>query len=157
MLGELVRRGHRVTCLVAERFADLVRTAGAEAVVYESSFPWYTGPTDSALRTMLDFFEESLAPLTAAACFDDDRPDIVLHDLAASETARMLARKWGVPVVQLCPTIASSPTFSMSARQSEEASEAPAEPITPDDPAIVEFVARRDAALAAAGLTNEPV
>jgi MGT family glycosyltransferase len=104
---------------------------------------------------MLDFFEESLAPLaTAVTTFAGDRPDLVAHDLAASETARLLARSWGAPVVQLCPTIASSPTFSMSQRQSREAFEPPQEGIAPDDPLIAEFVARRDAALAAAGLTG---
>lgn len=155
MMAELVRRGQRVTCLVAERFADLVQEAGAEAVIYESGFPWYDGPTGSAMRTMLDFFEESLAPMeTAVARFADDRPDLIAHDLATSETARLLARAWDIPVLQLCPTIASSPTFSMSERQGKEASGPPPEPIDPGHPAITEFVERHTKVLTACGLNG---
>lgn len=158
MLAELVRRGHRVSCFVTERFAELVRGAGAEPVVYPSGFPWATGPSGSPLENILDFFEEAIAPLaTAAARFDGDRPDIVAHDLAASETARLLARAWDVPVVQLCPTIASSPGFSMSERQGREASGPPPEPIDPADPAITAFVARREQLLTQCGLDGVPL
>ncbi|MHC3820640.1 macrolide family glycosyltransferase [Streptomyces sp. DT9] len=144
LMTELVRRGHRVTCFVTERFAELARSSGAEAVVYPSRFPWADGPTGSAVENILAFFEEAIAPLeTALARFDGDRPDVLAHDLAASEAARLLARAWDVPVLQLCPTIASGPGFSMSDRQSQEVTGPPPEPIDPHDPAIAEFVARK--------------
>ncbi|MET7641408.1 macrolide family glycosyltransferase [Streptomyces sp. NPDC005438] len=156
-LTELVRRGHRVTCFVVERFAEKVRAAGVEAVVYESSFPWADGPTGSVLENMLDFFEEALAPLSAAvAHLEHDRPDLIAHDLAASEAARMLARGWDVPVLQLCPTIASSPEFSMSERQGREASP-PADPIDPHHPAITDFLERRQQLLDRLGLRDVPL
>lgn len=152
MLAELVRRGHRVSCFVAERFVDLVRDAGAEPVVYESSFPWYEGPSGSTLQTMLHFFEEALAPLRVAAShFADHPPDLIAHDLGVTEAGRLLARSLGVPVVQLCCTFASSPGFSLSERQVQEA-EPSSETIDPADPAIADFVARRDKTLAELGL-----
>ncbi|THA26334.1 MGT family glycosyltransferase [Streptomyces sp. RKND-216] len=153
-LTELVRRGHRVTCFVAKRFADKVRAAGAEPVEYASSFPWQDGPPGFGAENLLAFFEEGLAPLpTAVAYLDDDRPDLIAHDLAASESARLLGRNWNVPTVQLCPTFADSPDFSMTDRQAQEATdENPVEPIDPQDPAITAFVARQQRRLAETGL-----
>ncbi|MFI8091867.1 macrolide family glycosyltransferase [Streptomyces sp. NPDC086080] len=157
MLAELVRRGHRVSCLVPERFGDLVRGAGAEPVVYPSTFPWASGPSGSALENILDFFEEAIAPLDrAVARFAGDRPDLLAHDLAACEAARLLARAWDVPVLQLCPTMASGPGFSMGERQSREATGPPPEPIDPADPAITSFVGRKAELLARHGLDGVP-
>ncbi|MFD7863018.1 nucleotide disphospho-sugar-binding domain-containing protein [Streptomyces sp. NPDC059783] len=158
LMTELVRRGHRVTCFVTERFTELVRSSGAEAVVYPSRFPWADGPTGTPVENILAFFEEALAPLeTVAARFDGDRPDLLAHDLAASEGARLLARSWDVPVVQLCPTIASGPGFSMSERQSREVTGPPPEPVDPHDPAIAAFVDRRKRLLAGLGLDDSPL
>lgn len=157
-MTELVRRGHRVTCFVAERFTDLVRSSGAEAVVYPSRFPWADGPTGTPVENILAFFEEALAPVeTVATRFGGDRPDLLAHDLAASEGARLLARAWDVPVVQLCPTIASGPGFSMSERQSREVTGPPPEPVDPHDPAITAFTDRRKRLLAAHGLDDSPL
>jgi MGT family glycosyltransferase len=161
MIAELVARGHRVTYFVADRFVERVAATGAEAVAYPSTFPWFSGPQteesgNPALRMMLDFFEEGIAPLeTAFRRLSGDRPDLIAHDLAVSETARMLARKWGLPVVQLCPTLASNEQFSMSERQSAMADDSvPAPPIDPQDPQILDFVARRAKLLAETGLTD---
>jgi MGT family glycosyltransferase len=148
-----------VSCFVAERFADVVREAGVEPVVYPSTFPWPDGPSGSSpLDGILDFFEEAMAPLeTAVAHFADGPPDLVTHDLAVSETARLLARAWRRPVVQLCPTIASSPGFSMSERQAQEVTGPPPGPVDPDDPALTAFVDRRRELLAAHGVDDSPL
>lgn len=165
MLAELVCRGHRVTCLAVDRFADLVGATGAEVVRYESHFPWFTGQDDvpvtsadgagepGVLRTILDFFEEALAPLAAAvARFAGDRPHLFAHDVASSEAARLLARAWDLPVVQLCPTMASNGTFSLADRQNQEATGPPPAPVDPRHPSITAFSERKDRLLAAAGL-----
>jgi MGT family glycosyltransferase len=158
MLAELVRRGHRVTCFVTERFAALVRGAGAEAVIYASDFPWADGPSGDVLDSILAFFAESIAPLPAAVSrLADDRPDLFAHDLAASEAARLLARAWDIPVVQLCPTIASSPGFSMSERQAAEVTGPPPAPIDPDRPALIDFAERRAKLLAGNGIDDSPL
>ncbi|MFC4147300.1 macrolide family glycosyltransferase [Micromonospora mangrovi] len=155
MLAELVRRGHRVTCFVVARFAELVAESGAEVVEYESDFPWADGPTGSPVENILAFFAEAVAPLPAAvARLAADRPDLIAHDLAASEAGRILARAWDVPVVQLCPTVASSPGFSMSERQSREVTGPPPEPVDPADPRFAEFIARREKLLADRGLAG---
>lgn len=158
MLAELVQRGHRVSCFVTERFAGLVREAGVDAVVYDSRFPWFDGPSGSLLENMLEFFEESFAPMAEAVShFTGDRPDLIAHDSTASETGRLLARAWDLPVVQLCPTMASSSKFSMGERQSQEASGPPPEPIDPQDPKITRFLERRGRLLAESGLDKVSV
>lgn len=156
-LAELVRRGHRVTCFVTERFADQVRGAGVDVVPYESSFPWAEGPRGSSVEKLVAFFEEAMAPLsTAVAHLGNDRPDVIAHDLAASESARLLGRNWKVPTVQLCPTFADSPGFSMTERQAQEATEEdPGEPVDPQDPAITAFLERQQRLLADTGM-NAP-
>lgn len=143
VVAELVRRGHRVTFAVVDEFAGKVAATGAEVLPYTSTFPWATGLGDTAsdgyaLRAMLAFMGEGLAPLDAAMKrFADDPPDLVIHDLAASETARLIARKFLVPTVQSCPEFASNEHFRLNEAQAETDSAAP-----PDltDPALTAFV-----------------
>lgn len=156
VVAELVRRGHRVTFAVVGEFAAKVAATGAEVLPYTSTFPWATGLGDTAsdgyaLRAMLAFMGEGLAPLDAAmARFADDPPDLVVHDLAASETARLVARKWAVPTVQSCPEFASNEHFALNEAQADSDSAAP-----PDltDPELAKFVAATERLLARHGLS----
>ncbi|GAB3152754.1 macrolide-inactivating glycosyltransferase [Amycolatopsis stemonae] len=158
IVAELVRRGHRVTFAVVGEFAGKVAATGAEVLPYTSTFPWSTGLGDPAsdgyaLRAMLAFMGEGLAPLAAAARrFADDPPDLVVHDLAASETARLLARKWGVPTVQSCPEFASNEHFRMNAAQ--DAAAAPGAPPDLTDPDLLAFVEQAKNLLAEHGLSD---
>nr|AKA59081.1 glycosyltransferase [Streptomyces sp. WAC2288] len=158
-LAELVRRGHRVSCFVAERFTEMVTAVGVDPVVYPSAFPWSDGIRGDGLEGMLHFFTEGHAPLrTAVELFRHDPPDLLAHDLAASEAARLLARERGVPVVQLCCTFASSADFSMTERQFAESTAPPPEtPITADHPQIVAFLERRAALLRECGMVDLPL
>ncbi|VVJ20841.1 Uncharacterised protein [Amycolatopsis camponoti] len=157
VVAELVRRGHRVTFAVVDEFAAKVTATGAEVLPYTSTFPWATGLGDTAsdgyaLRAMLAFMGEGLAPLDAAmARFADDPPDLVVHDLAASETARLIARKWAVPTVQSCPEFASNEHFALNEAQADSDSAAP-----PDltDPELAKFVAATERLLARHGLSD---
>jgi calicheamicin 4-deoxy-4-thio-alpha-D-digitoxosyltransferase len=157
--AELVRRGHRVTYAVADRFADRVAATGAEVLRYESTFPWSSGlgatdDPDRALKTMLNFLAEGIAPLDVAARrFADDRPDLFVHDLASSETARLLARKWNRPIAQVCPTFATNETFDMNYAQATNSTEAPPA-VDPDHPDVHEFVRRSRELLATHDLST---
>ncbi|AHH99943.1 glycosyltransferase [Kutzneria viridogrisea] len=139
----LVERGHRVTCVVADRFADRVAETGAEVLGYESTFPWQTGLSDDGSReamvqTVISFVREGLAPLEVALRrFTGDVPDLFVHDLAASETARILAKHWGKPIAQSCPTMASSAAFSMNEAQAANGESA----MDVADPEVLEFFA----------------
>lgn len=157
IVAELVRRGHRVTFAVVDEFAGTVAATGAEVLPYTSTFPWATGLGDTAsegyaLRAMLAFMGEGLAPLPAAMQrFADDPPDLVVHDLAASETARLIACKWSVPTVQSCPEFASNEHFRLNEAQAESDSAGP-----PDltDPALTTFVEETRRLLAEHGLSD---
>ncbi|MDA3625765.1 glycosyltransferase [Saccharopolyspora sp. WRP15-2] len=107
LITELVNRGHRVSYAVTEPFADQVAEAGATPVRYDSMLPgspnasrqeWPSEGTEA--RWM--FLEEtrSVVPQLEEA-FAGDRPDLVVYDLG---DFLVLAEKWGVPALQLCPT-----------------------------------------------------
>jgi MGT family glycosyltransferase len=155
--AELVRRGHRVTYAVADRFADRVAATGADVLRYESTFPWSSAPgavddPDRAMRTMLNFLAEGIAPLdTAARRFADDRPDLFVHDLASSETARLLAKKWHRPIAQVVPTFATNKTFDMNDAQAANHTPAVVDPGHPD---VQAFVRRSRELLAAHDLST---
>ncbi|WP_410615810.1 macrolide family glycosyltransferase [Amycolatopsis sp. lyj-109] len=107
VLGELVRRGHRVSYVVGAPLASLVAPTGAEVVEHPTIFPlgeaavWPDEPAE-AMRVFLD---EAIAihPLLTAR-FDDDRPDLVLYDIGGLG-APLLGLRYGVPAVQLSPTL----------------------------------------------------
>lgn len=106
VIAELVERGHRVSYVVPAPLADLVATTGATPVVHATLLPDETAgeqwPTDPVAGMRL-FLDEAVAstPLVAAA-LDGDRPDLFLADIAGY-SARVLAHRWGRPLVQLSP------------------------------------------------------
>ncbi|MCE4944138.1 glycosyl transferase [Streptomyces albulus] len=108
VIRELVDRGHRVTYAVPAEFADLVAAVGAEPRPWTSVLPaaddpqgWGTELLDQ-LEPFLDDAMQALPQLAAA--YEGDTPDLVLHDSAAFP-APLLARRWGVPAVQLAPHV----------------------------------------------------
>jgi macrolide glycosyltransferase len=107
VLAELVERGHRVSYVVPGSFAELVASTGATPVVHDTLLPdeaageqWPADP----IAGMRLFLDEAIAstPLISAA-LDGDRPDLFLADIAGY-AARVLAHRWGRPLVQLSPT-----------------------------------------------------
>jgi MGT family glycosyltransferase len=106
VVKELVRRGHRVSYVVGEPLRDLVEPTGAEPVTHPSIFPlgqasWPEDPA-TAQRVFLDEAIAVLPILTER--YDDDRPDLILYDIGGLP-APVLAERYGVPVVQLSPTL----------------------------------------------------
>ncbi|GHG47652.1 MULTISPECIES: macrolide family glycosyltransferase [Amycolatopsis] len=107
VLAELVRRGHRVSYVVGSPLASLVAPTGAEVVEHPTIFPlgeaavWPEEPAE-AMRVFLD---EAMAihPLLTSR-FDTDRPDLVLYDIGGLG-APLLGARYGVPAVQLSPTL----------------------------------------------------
>ena len=108
VLAELVERGHRVTVAIPESFAEIVSSTGATPLVYVSGLPdesrgekWPTDPVEG----MSVFVEDAITVLPQLeAALTDDRPDVVLYDIGGFP-GRALAMRWGLPVVQLSPTM----------------------------------------------------
>ncbi|MEV5281242.1 macrolide family glycosyltransferase [Streptomyces sp. NPDC051994] len=116
IVGELVRRGHRVSYATSEEFAPRVAAAGATPVLCPSTFPSPERgehfPLDDAVAMSDVFLNDSVAALPVlAAAFEDDRPDLVLFDYA-SFAGQILAKRWGVPSVRNSPTHVAGPDIA---------------------------------------------
>lgn len=104
LVRELVRRGHRVTYANDPSFADVIEPTGATLVPYASTLLSVPTPADVVGGRRL-FLAEAIAALPRLrAAYADDPADLVVHDLAGFAGA-VLAREWGVPAVQLWPTL----------------------------------------------------
>ncbi|MBB4981264.1 MGT family glycosyltransferase [Streptomyces sp. SFB5A] len=108
VIRELVARGHRVSYAVPASFAEKVAETGATPVVYASTLPTDEDP-DAWGTELIDNLEPFLADAMQvlpqlAEAFDEDRPDLVLHDITAYP-APVLAHTWGVPAVSLWPNL----------------------------------------------------
>ncbi len=108
VIAELVARGNRVTYAIPESFAHKVAEVGAEPRVWHSVLPTDDDP-DAWGTELIDHIEPFLKDAVQAlpqlaAAYQDDRPDLVLYDITAYP-ARVLAHRWGVPIVQLSPNM----------------------------------------------------
>lgn len=108
VIAELVERGHRVSYAIPASFADTVASTGATPLVYRSGLPdesrgeqWPSDPV-AGMSVFLDDAIRVLPQLEAALA--DDRPDLVLYDIAGYP-GRALAQRWGIPLVQLSPSM----------------------------------------------------
>lgn len=108
LIAELVARGNRVTYAIPPSFAHKVAAVGAEPRIWHSVLPTDDDP-DAWGTELIDHIEpflhdalQALPQLTAA--YQGDRPDLVLYDITAYP-ARVLAHRWGVPIVQLSPNM----------------------------------------------------
>jgi MGT family glycosyltransferase len=160
VMAELVRRGHRVSYVVAEQFADAVRATGAVPLPYESPMPksWDTVAipetitSDVVADAALAHAVEGFTPLPMAhAAFAADRPDVFLYDAFGYPTGRLLARKWGIPSVLLSSTFVANETFSPYAPL---ASSIPTP--DPDHPSLVKARSTVVDALVEHGLADSP-
>ncbi|MFB9837562.1 macrolide family glycosyltransferase [Actinoallomurus acaciae] len=113
LVDQLVRRGHRVTYVVAEGLADRVRRFGAEVVTYTSLDPLASLSEDDPAAATRAFFRENLAILRAAREYlGAERPDAVAYDEAAFQAGRILSRIWRLPPVLLTPSVVSNEHYS---------------------------------------------
>ncbi|MEW2166213.1 macrolide-inactivating glycosyltransferase [Streptomyces sp. NPDC007084] len=108
VIRELVARGHRVTYAIPPAFADRIAETGAEPKLWNSTLPtdddpdaWGTELIDNIEPFLTDAFQ---AEPQLAAAYAGDEPDLVLYDITAYP-ARVLAHRWGVPIVQLSPSM----------------------------------------------------
>ncbi|GAA4870092.1 macrolide family glycosyltransferase [Actinomycetospora straminea] len=108
VVAELVARGHRVTYAIPASFAAMVAATGATPLVHTSVLPdqgrgeqWPSDPVEGT-ALFLDEAVHALPQIEAALA--DDVPDIALHDIGGYP-ALVLARRWGIPAIQLSPAM----------------------------------------------------
>ena len=132
LVAELVARGHTVDYFVAERYADLVAETGAHVVAHKSTLDGYPMPL-SAHDSALAFTDESFAPLPGAmARLTENPPDLLAYDVLVSDTARILARRFGVPLVRLYPGFAGNDRVSLDQLTASPQDSTPVDPSQPD-------------------------
>ncbi len=90
-----------------EEFAPRVAEAGATPFIYRSTLPCTTSdaewPTDIAAALALMLAEAAGLVPWQLATFEQDRPDLVVHDVVVP-SARVLADRWNVPSLALSTT-----------------------------------------------------
>lgn len=152
VIAELVARGHRVRYAVPEPFLEAAASTGATPLVTTSVLPGTPGgperwPEDP-IEGMSSFLDEAVhvTPQLVAA-LDDDRPDLLLADIGGYP-ARVLACRWGLPLVQLSP--------AMVAWEGYEADNPEVVAMLHDDPRGAAYLRRFGEWLAAEGVDLDP-
>ncbi|KJS55748.1 glycosyl transferase [Streptomyces rubellomurinus subsp. indigoferus] len=104
VIAELVARGHRVSYVNDPSFREVVESTGAAFVPYRTRLPLADDPAgwpEEPVAIQDVFLDDTLSMWSALlAAFEDDRPDLVLYDIAGF-AGRALGERLGVPVVQL--------------------------------------------------------
>ena len=117
VVEELVKRGHKVSYLAADGFAELIASTGADVIPYTTTLdPRTIAPTgaeDWLARVLLGAVREAAATAPSLeAHFGDDLPDCLVYDISMQFLGRVMSRKLGVPGIQLYPVLASHQYFS---------------------------------------------
>ncbi|MFJ9694707.1 macrolide family glycosyltransferase [Kitasatospora sp. NPDC101183] len=105
VITELVARGHRVSYVNDPSFREVVESTGAEFVPYETKLPFAEDPESwpaDPVGIQEVFLDDTLSmwPVLLERFGGEDRPDLVLYDIAGF-AGRALGERLGVPVVQL--------------------------------------------------------
>lgn len=107
VIAELVARGHRVSYVNDPSFRETVESTGATLVPYSTKLPLADDPAgwpEDPVAIQDVFLDDTLSAWSAMLeAFEDDRPDLVLYDIAGF-AGRALGERFGVPVVQLSST-----------------------------------------------------
>lgn len=149
VVEELLRRGHRVTYVIADRFAAAVGTTGARVVSYASTFPETITGDETATAMLLAFLEESFAPLEATlAAVAADPPQLVVHDVLASDTATAVSRLYRTPTVRVYAGFGTNEHVPQNGTEADPAHT----PVDPDDPRLRDLAAALTARVEAAGV-----
>ncbi|MFE2052956.1 macrolide family glycosyltransferase [Streptomyces sp. NPDC059459] len=157
---ELVARGHRVTFALSEDLAERARLIGAEVVTYpvdrqrfldqmvpRQDADEYTDEDEftRVLEWLLDMTARTMEPLERH--FAENRPDVVVNDPSSLWTGRLLADRWGIPVIRSTPTYAANEHWSLHPPVDS------AEP--PDDPELHKLLARIERLLEEQGVEHD--
>jgi dTDP-L-oleandrosyltransferase len=128
VVAELTRRGHRVTYVTIEKYADAVRAAGGDVLGYPSSWPdgkpvpaeTQHITADDMAGDPLSFLLENEAMITAVEpALADDVPDLIVYDTLMYAAGYTLGRKWNRPAAQFVPLFATNRHYSLTAALGE--------------------------------------
>lgn len=103
----LVRRGYRVSYMTSDRFASRIEPLGAEVVLCPRFSIWDGGPTAQEHAHPCARFAVRTLP-SLGSFYEANRPDLIIYDFAAL-AGRILAKRLGVPAIQISPVFALNP------------------------------------------------
>lgn len=115
---ELLARGHRVTYVLDEAYADLVAGLGAEMIGYRSGRRRFADGSFEDLGDVgVEFLKRAIADVLPRVrdALDEDRPDALVYDYENFIVARTLAHEWKCGHVQFAPYLASNEEYSLRA------------------------------------------
>ncbi|AHH99928.1 macrolide family glycosyltransferase [Kutzneria albida] len=147
VLGELVRRGHEVTCFTTDTFAEKIAAVGARPVRYSAHLDsgppsdWHTADETAWLPVKLLNQSMAVAPGVEAE-FAANPPDLIGYDTTLWAPGRFISWRRKCSSVQLIPTFASNENFSLSGEGMRLIGKEPDDvgPLDPNHPGLVEFV-----------------
>jgi MGT family glycosyltransferase len=118
VVEELVARGHRVTYVAIDRYAEAIEAAGAEHVSYQSPMQGQHPPTDITAdiiaQVPLAFLNECKASTAALEKrFGHKKPDLLMYDVSVAAGPRLLGRQWDIPGVVTFPTLTGNEHFRL--------------------------------------------
>jgi len=119
LVGELTRRGHRVTYVTTEAFAEKIEAEGARFAPYKSIFDDIdledvVAHEDAETYSRMLFLDENIAMLRACEeHLADDPPDLVAYEVFPTIAGRLLAAKWDRPALCHNGGFASNEHFSL--------------------------------------------
>jgi MGT family glycosyltransferase len=155
VVRESLARGHDVSFVVAERFADMVAKTGARVITYESEFPAAVPDVVTAddLATVIAcYFTEAFAALPVAWREFADRPaDVFVEDALSTAVSGLVADRAGRPVVRVFPGFAGNDDVPLNGSEPEPGGPS----LDPDHPAITGFQRELPERLAAYGIGQE--
>lgn len=110
LIDALVGRGHRVSYAIGAPLAGLVRPTGADVLACTTLLPTLARPglawpqdADAGMQLFVDEAVHVLPQLLDA--LDDDRPELILHDVGGL-AGPVAGLRWSVPAVQVAPSYA---------------------------------------------------
>lgn len=105
VIRRLVERGHRVSYVNDASWRTQVESLGATLVAYPSVLAHHAFAADTDAVDHLSLFQDEYEAMVPAvtAVVENDRPDLVLYDIAGVP-ARLVGAAQGIPAIQLSPT-----------------------------------------------------
>ena len=118
VVSELVERGHRVSYVAVDRYAEEVKATGAEHVSYRSPMEGQQPPmeitTDLIAQVPLAFLNECKASTSALENHvRDSTPDLLMYDVSIASGPQLLARQWNRPGVKTFPTLTGNEHYRL--------------------------------------------
>jgi MGT family glycosyltransferase len=113
--SSLVKKGYRVTYAMAERFAPVLRSIGADVVALDDSSVVWEGFSSNEEKGRADQSADRAKRVRETQrivdVFRADTPDLIIHDFLSVEGTLLAKQIPAIPSIKCFPTFAHNATF----------------------------------------------